>query len=137
MGMFSRLKAYLNKATAAPLAIPDSPFPAIGVSDLSEFRHGLELQNDEQTPIEFVVQELRTHAGLSAGDAAVAAALCHSQGGVVVSLAGNEQAAAAARAVASSAAAAGYPLRCRAILHVGASVGGPPSASLHAERGDA
>jgi ATP-dependent Clp protease adapter protein ClpS len=115
MGVLSRLKALMGRATAAPVTIPGLPFPVVFVEDPRSFQHGLELLNNERTPMHFVVQELQNCTGLSAGDASVAVAICHSIGGVVVPLSSSEAADAAARGLAARAAAAGFVLQCRAI----------------------
>jgi ATP-dependent Clp protease adapter protein ClpS len=115
MSIFSRLKASLEQATAAPVKIAGLSFPVALLKNPGSFAHGLELQNDAKTPIEFVVKELQACVGLSAGDASVAAALCHSLGGVIVPLHSAEAAASAVQRLAASAAASGYRLGCRAV----------------------
>lgn len=124
MGYLSQLKARFSRATAAPVTIPGLRFPVLFLANPAAFQHGLELQNDERTPIAFVVRALQTHAGLAAGDASVAAALCHSLGGVVIPLSSGEAAATAACDLAASAAAANSPLYCRAVGAPGDDNGG-------------
>ena len=55
-----------------PAVPPGMSFPAIGVLDRAEFRQGIELLNDDHTPILFVLQALQDHGGLSHGDASIA-----------------------------------------------------------------
>jgi ATP-dependent Clp protease adapter protein ClpS len=115
MGIFSCLKVPLGRATAAPVKVTGLPFPELFLADPSLFRHGLELLNDAEMPLSFFLRELQDCVGLSAGDASVAAALCHSLGGVVVPLSSAESAASAARSLTTKAAAAGFQLRCKAV----------------------
>ncbi len=79
---------------------------------------GIEMLNDDTTPMEFVVAMLQAHAGL-AHDAAMAAAMqIHTRGGILLPLADRAHADAAADAIARDAHAQGHRLVCRAVTAV-------------------
>jgi ATP-dependent Clp protease adapter protein ClpS len=79
------------------------------------FENGIELVNDTKTPMQFVIQVLQAHAGLSVGDATAAMAICHSKGGVVIPTSSKHAAEQAAATITNNAREAGYPLACRPV----------------------
>jgi ATP-dependent Clp protease adapter protein ClpS/Zn-dependent protease len=79
------------------------------------FTTGIEMLNDDTTPMEFVVQMLEQHGGL-AQDAAIAAMVqIHQRGGMLLPLPDRMAAEAVAAAIARDARAQGRTLVCRAV----------------------
>lgn len=79
------------------------------------FRTGIELLNDDTTPMAFVVQMLEQHAGLGR-DAAIAAMVdIHRRGGLLLALPSGAAADAVAGAITQAARAQGHALVCRAV----------------------
>lgn len=77
------------------------------------FVQGIEILNDDRTPMEFVVAVLERHLGLGR-DAAVARMLdIHASGGMVIAVGTKEHARAIAAAISAEARAARHPLVCR------------------------
>ncbi len=115
MNPFARIRNWWRRYTAAPTVPPGLSFPAVGLLTSSEFRYGVEILNDSQTPMSFVVQALEEHAGLSRSVASVAVAVCHSQGGVLIPTDTIESAERVARCISQAAQLQSFPLKCRAV----------------------
>jgi ATP-dependent Clp protease adapter protein ClpS len=116
--MFDRFRAWYARNAATP-SIPDGfAFPCLPTADGRAFEHGIELRNDEVTPMAFVLSLLQEEVGLAHREAAVAVALCHETGGAIVPMPSREQAADAAARIATHADREGWPLRCRAVSAV-------------------
>lgn len=115
MKLFSRIRDWYRRSSVALTVPPGQSFPAVGVMRLSEFRYGVEILNDSQTPMTFVLQVLQEYAGLSQGDAAVAVAACHSQGGVLIPMETMDSAEQVAGRVLRAAQLKSLPLTCRAV----------------------
>jgi ATP-dependent Clp protease adapter protein ClpS len=81
----------------------------------SGFKHGVEILNDDETPMEFVVWTLNKHVGLDNTSAVRAMLQIHSRGGALLPLASSEEAERVASQVIEHARARTYPLRCRAV----------------------
>jgi ATP-dependent Clp protease adapter protein ClpS len=113
--MLGRLKAGYRRTSAKPVNLPGLSYPVIFLPEPQLFQHGIELLNDNQTPMQFVVQTLHEHAGISKGDATMAMALCHSLGGIVVPLASQQETEQAAARVSEAARLAGFPFVCRPV----------------------
>lgn len=107
-----------------PVAVPadQSPVCAPETSLMSTpglvppgFVTGIEILNDNATPMEFVVSALQRHLGLDQ-DAALATTLdIHSNGGVLMPLADMATAEQVAAAITAEARAQGYEFVCRAV----------------------
>lgn len=115
MGLVQRLVTWYRANTAAPFIPPGLRFHCLPLPQGRPFEHGVELLNDDKTPVLVVSRVLREELRLSPGDAAIAAALCHQKGGVIVPLASLEQAQAAVRSIAARAQRDDWPLACRAV----------------------
>lgn len=116
--MFDRLRAWYARHAATP-SIPEGfAFPCLPTADGRAFEHGVELRNDEVTPMAFVLSVLREEAGLAHREAAIAVALCHETGGAIVPLPSRGHAVDAAARIATRADREGWPLRCRAVSAV-------------------
>jgi ATP-dependent Clp protease adapter protein ClpS len=79
------------------------------------FTIGIEILNDNSTPMEFVVTTLSTHLQVSRDEAIKLMLDIHAQGGVMISLPTYERAAAVAQAIASDALDSGHKLVCRPV----------------------
>ena len=105
---------------AAQLAATPVFDPATSLLAMPELRPegfvtGIEMLNDDSTPMEFVLAMLQTHVGLDR-DAAIAAMLqIHTRGGMLLPLADRARADAVAYAIARDARAKGHRLVCRAV----------------------
>jgi ATP-dependent Clp protease adapter protein ClpS len=89
------------------LALPDFVPP--------NFVHGLEVLNDNRTPMQFVVTMLRTHAGLSYNDAIRTMLRIHNRGGALLATASLVEAQRIAAAISEASAHERHPLVCRAV----------------------
>ncbi len=81
----------------------------------SDFRQGVEILNDNFTPMEFVVSALHTHAGLRKPDAVKTMLEIHERGGALLSMESMERAATVAQAITADAANHGHSFVCRAV----------------------
>jgi ATP-dependent Clp protease adapter protein ClpS len=79
------------------------------------FRCGVEILNDNETSLEFVVSALQEHAGMKRKAALLAAVNIHMKGGVILELKSLEDAERLAAAIVRSARGASFPLVCRAL----------------------
>lgn len=79
------------------------------------FITGLEIVNDDKTPMEFVVGTLDRHLGMPRADAVALMLQIHGSGGALVPLASMERAQALAAQIEADARSAGHPLVCRAV----------------------
>ena len=79
------------------------------------FTTGIEILNDNSTPMEFVVTTLSRHLQVSRDDAIKLMLDIHTQGGLMISLPTYERAAAVAQAIASDALDGGHKLVCRPV----------------------
>lgn len=116
MSLRQRFMLWLRRQTAPCVIPPGCVFPALGGLSEEAFAQGVEILDDDQTPLLFVQQVLQAELGLTPDDAALAAALAHGHGGVLVPLADVASAAAAAAALTEAARQAGWPLRCRVVV---------------------
>jgi ATP-dependent Clp protease adapter protein ClpS len=81
----------------------------------SGFKCGLEILNDDRTPMEFVVSVLGDHIGFDRKDAIRTMLTIHSQGGALLAMSSMEEATKAAQAITADAAERNYLLVCRAV----------------------
>jgi ATP-dependent Clp protease adapter protein ClpS len=81
----------------------------------SGFRYGIEVLNDNATPMQFVVSALSTHLGMNYQDSVRAMLSIHNQGGALLPMASLADAKRAAEAVTAEATQQRYPLVCRAV----------------------
>ncbi len=118
-------KLFLYKFTnsAHPLPSPNASrlFPE-GTSLLlikslvpKEFRTGIEILNDDKTPMEFVVNTLMRHLHIERDDAIKRMLSIHSNGGILIALPTMESAEHTAHCIVSEAREHGHPLVRRAI----------------------
>lgn len=81
----------------------------------SGFRCGIEILNDDRTPMEFVVAMLCTHLGFNEADAVRTMLYIHQRGGVLLPRDSFEDAKRIADAVTAEARTHNHPLTCRAV----------------------
>jgi ATP-dependent Clp protease adapter protein ClpS len=79
------------------------------------FQCGIEILNDNRTPMEFVVSVLQKDVGLSRIDATRTMLEIHLKGGVLLSLRSLEQSTRVAEAIVTEARGNNHPLVCRAV----------------------
>lgn len=115
MSLFARIRDWYRRSTAPLTVPPGQSFPVVGLLKASEFRYGVEIVDDSQTPMSFVLQSLQEDAGLTHGEAAVAVAACHSRGGVLIPMETMEFAERIAGQILQAAQRNSLPLQCRAV----------------------
>ena len=79
----------------------------------SEF--GVEILNDHTTPMEFVVEQLVAHVGLSKKDALHVMLNIHLKGGVLLPLPSEADASRVATSISIASSQSGHPLVCRPV----------------------
>jgi ATP-dependent Clp protease adaptor protein ClpS len=94
---------------------PDTSLLALPDFVPQNFAHGLEVLNDNRTPMQFVVTMLSTHAGLSYNEAIRTMLLIHNQGGALLPTQSLAEAQRIAAAITEASARESHPLVCRAV----------------------
>ena len=79
------------------------------------FRSGLEIMNDNATPMEFVVGVLKSSVGQSETEAIRTMLATHTKGGALLPMASFEEATRVAEEITEKAKAGNHPLACRAV----------------------
>lgn len=117
--MFERLRTWYKRYSVAPFVPAGMRFYCLPPLDGGAFEHGVELLNDDATPMPFVVRVLQEEAKLSHQDASVATALCHENGGVIVPAASLQEATDMADRISERSRREAWPLRCKAVSSPG------------------
>jgi len=112
------LASYL---AASPVFDPATRLLGVACLVPEGFRDGIEILNDDTTPMAFVVEMLEQHAGLYHQAATAATADIHARGGLLLPLPDRAAADAVAAAIARDTHAQGHRLVCRAVTAVTAS----------------
>jgi ATP-dependent Clp protease adapter protein ClpS len=94
---------------------PETSLLQVGGFTPAGLRYGIEILNDERTPMEFVVSVLQKNLGLSEPEAIRTMLEIHSKGGVLVVRESFEESRRIAEAVTAEARVADHPLTCRAV----------------------
>lgn len=123
-----------------PFAWPDTSAtfpPDTNLANLKGFKpegfeNGIEILNDNTTPMEFVVTTLTTHLNVSRDEAIKLMLGIHERGGLMIALPSYDEAMAVAGGISGDAAANGHKLVCRA---VGAQQGVPADGLASLGRG--
>jgi len=94
--------------------------PGTSLLDLAEFipehfAYGVEILNDSETSMEFVVSVLREHAGMTRNNALLTAVDIHRKGGAIIKRSSLDEAQRLADRILLSAREAKYPLVCHAV----------------------
>ena len=79
------------------------------------FTQGIEILNDNSTPMEFVTSVLAAHLGLTPENAHRTMLQIHSQGGALLATPSLDEARRIAHQITAEAAKLGHPLMCRAV----------------------
>jgi ATP-dependent Clp protease adapter protein ClpS len=110
------------KVMPSGVVVPSSVIlsPETSLLSLAEFvplgfQCGVEVLNDNATPMEFVVSVLSSHLGLNQPEAIRTMLAIHTKGGALLPTPSRAAAAVAAQAITSEASNSGYPLVCRAV----------------------
>jgi ATP-dependent Clp protease adapter protein ClpS len=110
------------RAEAASSHLPASPVLPADTSLISMpdfvppgFTQGIEILNNNTTPMEFVVNVLKTHLGLSTKDSTYTMLAIHTRGGALIPTPSLTEAERIAAQIAAEAAKHSYPLICRAV----------------------
>jgi len=104
----------------SPVFAPDASLLEMGGFTPAGFRCGLEILNDDRTPMEFVVSVLQKNLGLNEPEAIRTMLEIHGKGGVIVASASFEESKRVADAVTAEARLANHPFVCRAVSVEGA-----------------
>ena len=104
----------------APICRSDPAPLCRSVTAPEGFQCGVEILNDDRTPMEFVVAVLRKHLDLDETQATRTMLDIHSKGGVIVARESLEESKRIADAVSAEAHVGSYPLVCRAVSVEGA-----------------
>ena len=115
LGSVFALGVAANKLSWSPVFPPDTSLLRMKGFVPAGFACGVEIMNDNRTPMEFVVSVLQTCLGLSETDAIRTMLEIHKKGGVLLPLASFEEAKRVAEAVTEKAQASHHPLACRAV----------------------
>jgi len=116
-------KLAANALRKRPFAMPETSAtfpPEMRLAELRGFKPdgfliGIEVLNDNTTPMEFVVNTLATHLQVSRDEAIQMMVTIHTNGGLMISLPTYEMAAATADGIAKDATTHGHKLVCRAV----------------------
>jgi ATP-dependent Clp protease adapter protein ClpS len=100
-------------ADKAPVFPADTRLLEIGSVRPDGFIHGIEILNDRNTPMEFVVSSLMTHLGLQRDKAIATMIGIHNTGGVLIALPTIQEANKVADAISAEASASGHRFVCR------------------------
>jgi ATP-dependent Clp protease adaptor protein ClpS len=103
------------EAAPSPVYAPDTRLLSIPRLRSPEFRVGIELLNDNGTPMNVVVAALEAHLGFDRPKAIALMLDVHYQGGALVPLPDRASAERVAAAITKDAASAGHALVCRAV----------------------
>jgi ATP-dependent Clp protease adapter protein ClpS len=99
----------------SPMLPPDTSLVTLPDFVPPGFTHGIEILNDEATPMQFVVSILCAEVGLGLEDSTRTMVAIHTRGGALLSTPSPAEAERLAGRVAAEAARLGYPLVCRAV----------------------
>lgn len=103
-----------NRLPTSPVLPPDTSLVLNPDFVPSGFTHGIEILNDNTTPMKFVVGILSAHLGLSLKDSTDTMLTIHTRGGALIPTPSSADAQRIAGQMSAAAAESGYPLICRA-----------------------
>jgi ATP-dependent Clp protease adapter protein ClpS len=101
----------------SPIFAPGTSLLSIKGFASAGFQCGIEILNDDRTPMEFVVSVLQKSVGLSRLDATRIMLEIHTKGGALVSMQSLDQSTRVAEAIVAEARSNNHPLVCRAVSH--------------------
>lgn len=100
---------------ASPVFSRETSLLAIEGMTPPDFTVGIEMLNDDNTPMEFVIAMLERHVKLDREAAITAMVSVHNQGGLLIPLRTIEEAEEVAGSIMRDASELGHPLMCRAV----------------------
>ncbi|UXI70325.1 ATP-dependent Clp protease adaptor ClpS [Tahibacter amnicola] len=103
------------KGPPPPIIDRDSVSLALKSTLKEDFCYGVELLDDDKTPMDFVADALQRHARMDSRDAQFVTVHIHAHGGILLSTATLEDAQAVARGITDDATRHGFPLVCRVV----------------------
>lgn len=104
-----------SRQPASPVLPLDTSLISIPAFVPPGFIQGIEILNDNKTQMNFVVDALRDHAGLSEEQATELMLAIHRRGGALIPTASAADAQRIASAITAAAAQRGFPLICRPV----------------------
>ena len=108
-------RAASSKLLRSPVFPPGTSLLAAKGFVPEGFSYGLELMNDNATPMEFVVSVLTNHVGFSESEAIRVMLAIHTKGGALLPMPSFEESKRVAELVTTEARAKNHPLVCRAV----------------------
>jgi ATP-dependent Clp protease adapter protein ClpS len=107
---------WLTRLTSASPVLPPGT-SLLSMPDFvpAEFTHGIEILNDNTTPMQFVVDVLSAHVGLSPEDSNQIMLAIHRKGGALIPTLSLVEAERIAAHITAEAAKQRYPLKCRPV----------------------
>jgi ATP-dependent Clp protease adapter protein ClpS len=105
----------LDTVPTSPVLPPDTSLIALPDFVPTGFTQGVEILNDNTTPMEFVVSVLSSYLGLSPEDSTHKMLSIHQRGGALLTTPSLAEAERIAAQVTAEAAKHGYPLVCRPV----------------------
>lgn len=108
-------RAVSNKLSWSPVFPPDTSLLRMQGFTPAGFLSGLEIMNDNRTPMEFVVAVLQNCVGLNEADAIRVMLEIHTKGGALWPLSSFDEAKRVAELVTAEAKLKSHPLLCRAV----------------------
>jgi ATP-dependent Clp protease adapter protein ClpS len=115
MNPLHQIRSWYLKKTRPEFVPIGMTYPCYPPPGGGTFVHGLEMLNDSATPILFAMKALNAKAGLPQREAAVAVAICHENGGVLVPMPSFERATEVADQIVNYARQESWPMVCRAV----------------------
>jgi ATP-dependent Clp protease adapter protein ClpS len=115
LGSVLALKVASSKLSWSPVLPPDTSLLLMKGFMPADFSCGLEIMNDNLTPMAFVVSVLQTCVGLSETDAVRTMLEIHRKGGVLFPMVSFEESQRVAELVTADARSSNHPLVCRAV----------------------
>lgn len=94
---------------------PGSKFLAHTGPRPQDFKQGVEILNDDTTPMEFVVNSLQQHVGMDYTEALKVMLFVHNKGGILIPMPTQEEAERVTSAMMADAALQNHALKCRLV----------------------
>lgn len=115
MSLFSRIKSWFEIKDSSPVFPTDTTLLQREGFVPDHFQYGVEIFNDNTTPMPFVVKTLKENLKITEKKAIDIMLEIHAKGGVIIPLESMEQARYVADAITSDADRMNHNLVCRAI----------------------
>jgi ATP-dependent Clp protease adapter protein ClpS len=106
---------FAQNRVQSPVFSPETALLRLKGFTPSGFQCGIEILNDDRTPMEFVVSVLQNNVGLARADAIRVMLEIHDKGGALLPLSSEDESRRVAEAVTALARSNHHPLTCRAV----------------------